>query len=265
MDVKLYKPKSDLLKKHIVGFCFINKGDEVKEYIISPNNYTTLSISTQSVMHLRDGVLGVSSVEECPNTVAYISQYKVPLKLKYSSSPVNQLVLFFKPFGVNHFVLNIADYMPEVLTTQFCPFKDLEPTLECILSIENRTIQLEIIELYLLSIFYQRNDSFFCKILEQVDKGISKSDIAIRNNVSVTYLDNYFHSVLGKSIAEYILIQKQQNLLRQCTIEKEDDFLYFDDLFLKESELLKRVDTTEFHDLLFSNLDFNPQRLWFVL
>lgn len=265
MDVKLYKPKSEILRKYMIGFCFVNKGDERKEYVIYPNNYTSLSISTEAVLHLREGVLGVSSIEKGPTTIAYISQYKEPIKIKYSSSPVNQMVLFFKPFGINHFISNISEYMPDVLTTQFSPFKDLEPTLECILAIESRSIQLEVIELYLLSIFHQQNDQFLHNILEQVEKGIPKSDIAIRNNVTVPYVENHFQSTLGKSIMEYQTIKKQRHILQVQEKYEEHELLFFDDLFLRESELLKRIDSPDSLDKLFSDLDFNPQRYWFIL
>ncbi|MDR2222869.1 MAG: hypothetical protein LBE34_09010 [Flavobacteriaceae bacterium] len=265
MDVKLYKPKSKVLAEYIVGFCFVNKGDEVKEYIIYPNNFTSVSITSRAAVYLRDGVLGISSIEEGPVTVAYISQYNQPIQLKYSSSPVDQLVVFFKPYGVNHFILNIDDYLPEAFSTQFCPFEDLGPTLECILTIPHRHVQLEVLELYLLSIFYKREEPAFYRMLEQVNQGMSKKEIAENNKISTEFIDIYFKGMIGKTIDEYNDIRDHRQLLHTDLVETDFELLFFDDLFVKESELLKRIEDPEYIDKIFSHLDFNPQRMWFVL
>ena len=110
MLIDFYTPKNKILQKYIEGYYFIaenEKSDEIR-YWTFPNNYSILTVSQNTHISQNGNVFKISKSSEKNITVDLVLSYRYPLEIIYEK-PLNEITIYFKPLGLNHFVENLQE------------------------------------------------------------------------------------------------------------------------------------------------------------
>src|SRR5690554_7079873 len=126
MKLDFYKPKNKILQKYIEGYYFISedkKGKQVK-YFIFLNNFCVLSVNQNAKVELKENSYFVSSAKTDEILADIVVRYIEPIEVVYENV-VDEITIYFKPLGINHFIDNPSIFRQASLTN-FVPFTDFE-------------------------------------------------------------------------------------------------------------------------------------------
>lgn len=268
MKLEFYKPKNDLLKQYIEGYYFISQSEEpnLLNYWTFPNNFFILSVSQNvEVLFDKEKIIIKPSAEK--NTIAnFVSRYRKPIEVLFETD-VNEITIYFKPLGINHFIGNTEFLFKHDGVDDFEPFVDFKTKMDEIFLVENREIQIELLESYWLSKFHPKPNSLKPEILKDVESELKIDQIARKHQFSRQHLNKLFLKNIGKSPSEYRKIHRFRNSILQQKASKNLTELSYDASFYDQSHLIK--DFKELSNItpysFFKKVDTEKENIWLFI
>lgn len=250
MEMIFYKTRNQTLQKYLEGYYFISEDQksDIIQYKTFPNNYSILSVSLYTDVLFEENKITIIPSETSEIFSGIVFRYTNPIEVIYTKA-VDEVTFYFKPLGLNHFLSNSDFFQKQKSLMNFYPFPDFNAKMIEILKLENRELQIETLENYLLSKLQEKDLSLMEKLLSEVESSDLKIDeIAKKFNISRQYLNKLFLRHLGKSPAEYRKIHRFRNALKRNNASKNLTDLSHDNLFYDQSHFNK-----DFKELTQSN------------
>lgn len=269
MKVNFYKPKSSILKNYIEGYYFM-VGDESSapiQYLTFPNNFCILSATYNSDTVLEEKRITVTPSTQKKVLADLVFRYNDPIEV-FCESPVNEITLYFRPLGINHFVHDIEKiFSKRENLTDYSPFPDFKDMMKLILNHKNREEQIELLENYWISKFRPRDLSLMEQLLSDLEKDMKIEDIAHQYKLSRQYINKLFIKNIGKPSSEYRRIHRFRNTLISQRESKNLTDLSYGNLFFDQSHFIK-----DFKELthikpsaFFKNVDTTKENIWLFI
>ncbi|ANF52234.1 hypothetical protein A0O34_17670 [Chryseobacterium glaciei] len=267
MKVDFYKPKNNILKKHIAGYYFVSedRNSTPVSYLTFPNNYCILSIyqNAEEVFSKNRYIIRPSKENKIVSSL--FSRYSKPIEIIYENL-VNEITIYFNPIKINHFIDN-PKIFEEAQISDFIPFPDFEEKMELIFNHTCRDKQIKLLEDYLISKFAKKDLSIIEQILSDIDAGLRLELIAEKYNFTRQHINKIFSKNVGKTPSEYRKVQRFRNALLNQKIsanltDLSNDNLYFDQShFIRHFKELTDKKPSDF----FKKVDIDKENIWLYL
>lgn len=246
MEIKFYKPKSEILQNYLEGYYFLTnkKSDTIVEYFTFPNNYSIVSIVENAEIIYSENQGVIVENKGAPLTSDLICSYKKPIKLSYEGN-INEVTFYFKPLGLNAFLDKSLCHYTTAFFANFIPFSDYKKVFSAILSEPDLDKRIELIENYWLSKLKGFQHSFLNEVIDDLkdnQNDYSILNLANKYKTSRQNLTKHFEANLCKSPSDFKKIQRFRNALKNNISKTSKDnltSLSYDLLFYDQSHLIK--------------------------
>ena len=225
MEIKYFKPQSEILQKYIEGFYYLTNGENNSQnsYLTFPNNNCIVSIVKNcNLVFQNEKVL----IQECQNQMTssvIISNYINPILISYSGK-IEELTICFKPLGINNFLDNKLSFYLNSFFMDFEPYSDFIPAMKLAIDTKDLEKSCDELELYWLSKLTPFDSSFMYKAIQFLDDFDNEHTIKHVADMCFTTRQNLFKTFethLGKSPSEYKKINRFRHALNQYKKHKE--------------------------------------------
>jgi AraC-like DNA-binding protein len=267
MQLDFYRPHDPLLSDFIEGYYFLKETeiDKNLKYFTFPNNFFILSALTDSMVFEADGCINCRPTN-APNFQANLTcNYKNPLLINYEGA-VNEVTVYFKPLGLNAFVSDI-NYHQNNKFSNFNHFSDFEEVMKNILEMQDRTEQIKLLEQYWISKISFTIEPLLLKMLNELEKGESISNIASKLGISRQYMNRLFLKNFGKSPTDFRKIQRFRNAVQANAVSKNLTDLALGSLFYDQSHFIRNIkELTSFSPkTFFEKASVSQENLWLYI
>lgn len=261
-----YTPQNDILKQYIEGYYFLSDHGTGtnKKYVTFPNNYGIVTVNLNSTIKFDKHkiLIAPSSV----NTIhtSFVYRYVNPIEVHYAT-PFQEITIYFKPLGINHFVNNLENMFSQNQMTEFSPqFSDFKSEMNKIFHITDRASQIRELEAYWQSKLIVKDLTFMKMILSDVESNLKIEEIAKKHHISRKHLNNIVKKNLGKSLVEYRKIFRFRNTISNKKDLKNLTELSYENSFFDQSHLIKDFKSlTKINpNLFFKNVNTENKNVW---
>jgi len=269
MNLAFYKPRNQILQKYIKGYYFITDDhtDKSLTYRTFPNNYTILSSNQNANVVLSENKIAVVPSAEKKISTNLVFRYTNPIEIYYDCS-INEITLYFKPLGLNHFFDGDLDFFLHGKNLEhYNPYPDFKEKMEDIFNCENREEQIDKLESYWLSKLLEKDFVLLREILTAVEQEIKINDIAKKHHFTRQYINKLFTRNLGKSPTEYRKIHRFRNAMQMRNHSRNLSALSHETLFYDQSHFIK--DFKELSHLapgaFFKTVNTHNENIWLFI
>ena len=226
-----------MLSKYIEGYYFIVPDNTIANlnYYTFPNNYSILSVNYGATIELKNDKISVLKDSKNEIDADLITRYIKPIEVVYENE-VLEVTIYFKPFGINHF---LDDEFIGKNINHFFPYPDFKCFFKYLILLKDRNKQIEELENYLFSKLNPRSMPLIQSIINDFENGLSVSESAEANNISRQYLNRLFQQHIGKSPSEYKKIQRFRKAITEKTNQKNLTEFSNDAMFYDQSHFIK--------------------------
>lgn len=267
MKVNFYKPKNNLIKKHIEGYYFISEDKNSKRlsYLTFPNNYCILSIYQNADEEFSENQYKIKSSKENNIVSGLVTRYSKPIEIIYENL-VNEITIYFKPVSIKHFIDHPLLFKKSTIS-DFTPFPDYKETMELIFNQPAREKQIELLEDYLLSNFVKKDLTLIEQIIDDIEKDLKLDEIAKKHNFTRQHINIMFSKNVGKTPSEYRKIHRFRKALLHQKESKNLTTLSYQNLFFDQSHFIKDFKklTGKKPKEFFKNVDTDKENIWFFI
>jgi AraC-like DNA-binding protein len=241
MQLQFYTPHNDKLKEYIEGYYFMceRQSGLTETYLTFPNNYCIVTINLNSSVKLSKNRISISPSPVKNIYASFVFCYVNPIRVEYKT-PIQEITIYFKPLGINHFVNNLDTMFSQKKMTEFIPqFPDFKSEMKKIFRIKDRALQIDALEAYWLSKLTIKNLTLVKTIVSDIESNRKIEDIARKHNMSRKHLNYIVQKNLGKSAIEYRKIHRFRNAISNKKKLKNLTELSYENLFFDQSHLIK--------------------------
>ncbi len=208
MNIKVYRPKNPLLKKHIECFYIFEQTAEEKPvtYFTFPSIYTIISIS-QYTKTVDTGNQIIT--KHCPSNAIetnLVCNFNEPVLVKYEGQ-INEITTYFKPLGINAFIDRDLSFYSEGTFPDFNPYDDYKSVMMSILSIQNPDERIEQIEHYWISKLKPFEDTLLENVLAEMmdtrNLNQSMTKLSLKTGRSRTTINKHFDKHICKTPSQF--------------------------------------------------------------
>lgn len=269
MKLDFYKPIDPILQEYIQGYYFISESDDsdLLNYWTFPNNYTILSTHQYAATTFsKNKIIVDRTTTDSKIATDLVIRYTKPIEIIYNAA-INEITIYFKPLGIQQFVVSDISVLQKNHNSSFTPFIDFEENMLHIFSIHDRQKQIEILEKYWLSKFQHKEISLIENILNDVKADLKVEDIAEKHTLSRQYISKLFKEHIGKPISEYKKIQQFRNtLVKNKKIKNLTELSYANSYydqshFIKNFKELTQIKPSAF----FAKVDTEKENVWLYI
>lgn len=265
MKLKFYRPQSDLLKKYMQGYYFIESGSvsDKLSYYTFPNNYFIVSVNLGAEIIIDENDVFVSCANNDQVTANFVTHYKSPIRVLYSDL-VPEITFYFKPAGINHFINDAHLLVKRANGLDFNPYPDFHLTIKNIFEINDRALQIAAIEKYWIEKFKLKDTKILEAVIIDLESDLTITQIAAKYNFSRQYLNSMFVKNIGKSPSEYRKIHRFRKAIEMKKYVKKLSDLTYESLFFDQSHMVKDFKniTLLSPNLFFKNVDTDKENIW---
>jgi AraC-like DNA-binding protein len=231
MEVKIYKPKSRLLEQYIECFYILKRESAEPEvtYYAFPSFFPTVGLNVNAT-HKPTG-LSNFTVSHCPiNKLAtsLICQFENYGWIKYEEGPADEIVIYFKPLGLNAFLENALRHYVHSFIGDFQPFDDYRARMIDLFNIDKAVDRIQSLENYWLSKYKGFRHPFLHNVVEEImtDEGSSSiSETALKNGISRTTLIKHFDLHLCMTPSQFKKIVRFRSAMKRYRQKTTDESL----------------------------------------
>ena len=264
MKLDFFRPKNKILQEYIEEYYFLteDKNSTPIKYRTFPNNFCVLSVNQNAKVEFNENSYLISSAKTNEILADIVVRYNEPIEVVYENV-VDEITIYFKPLGINHFIDN-PNVFKQATLTNFVPFADFEKQMRLIFRQSDRESQIESLENYWLSKFEIKNLTLMEQILADVEADLKVEDIAMKYNISRKHINTLFLKHIGKPPSEYRKIYRFRNSLleyktnRNLTDISHKNFFYDQSHFIKDFKALTNVNPSKF----FKTVDTEKENIW---
>lgn len=265
--LEFYKPKNNTLARYIEGYYFIaeDRNSEQIRYFTFPNNFCILSVSQNVKLDLKDTKFVITSVDNTNTIANFVSRYTEPIEIIYANA-VNEITVYFKPLGINHFV-GTTDIFRQNKLEEINLFTDFKEEMGKIFMLKSRNDQINQLEEYWVSKFLKKDVSLAENILSDVEAGLKIEEIARKHNLTRQSINKSFLKFVGKTPSEYRKVHRFRNSISEYKKSGSLTELSHDNLFYDQSHLIKdfRSFTHRSPGSFFKNVDTEKGNVWLFI
>ena len=211
---EVFKPKSELLKKHINEIIVLKKDSSYpKEYFAFPHNVSSIVFFKDTEIKYSNHYLEINKAQNKNWSIITIGKYVEPLLVKYNDY-VEEIAVNFTSTGINYFFtekFNDITRLPiKVLNnTQLKNFTKL-------LYNTNEKERIIAIESFFEERFINKDLQLIEKIIRTVenDKLMKFKDISKLLNISTRSINRMFHKYIGCSPKDYKKILRFRSAIK---------------------------------------------------
>ncbi len=235
MNIKVYRPKNSLLKKHIECFYILEQTSEEKPvaYFTFPSIYTIITMSEHTkTLDTGDKII----TKYCPSNAIetnLVCNFNEPVLVQYEGK-INEITTYFKPLGINAFIDNDLRHYSEGTFPDFNPYDDYKTSMRSILSIKNPDERIEQLESYWISKLRPFEDHLLENVLaEMMDAGNlnqSMTNLSHKTGRSRTTINKHFDKHICKTPSQFKKIIRFRTAI-QNHLENEPGLSYNLDYF----------------------------------
>jgi AraC-like DNA-binding protein len=257
MEVKIFKPKNEILKKLIDCFYILSrtKDEAPCSYITFPSLFTVVSFAPETSFIWKPEIcIGKSEkvvvIKDIPKKLGsvLVSRFKNPICVEYTCDII-EITIAFKPLGINALLdKNLNEYADG---PNFFPFKDLAQSMLEIFDIKDNQKKINLLEEYLVSKVNGFKHSFLFELIQDLmdesQANVSLIDLAKKYKISYKNLVKHFERHTCKTPNQFRKIARFRATLekhienpRQVSLtELAYKFNYFDQShFVKDFKAL---------------------------
>jgi len=227
MEINLYKPQSPLLQKHIECFYTLTHSaeDGITTYLTFPNIFTIVSSVKDAQTTSTSNYV---KVIHCPNNAIetdLVCNYNEPVLIQYEGE-TSEVVVLFKPLGINAFLDNDLNFYSDVHMSSFDPFEDFESSMKEIFSVVNDKAKIEALENYWLSKFKGFEHPFLFEVISDLmnknNLEMTISELSEKHKISRVTLNKHFKKHICKTPSQFRKIVRFRNAMK-CHASKSPD------------------------------------------
>lgn len=262
--LSFYKPKNKILEKYIEGYYFFKNNDPhfSLSYYTFPNNFQIITCASQVEIVLKENGLISKHDKNGKFISTFTYSYIAPIQIDYLGK-TNEVTIYFKPSGLNHFVRNLDTYYKKGNFISFFPFDDFQNSMQYILANENIEEAREWLEQYWMGKLIEVNFDTIDQIISRMNT-MNVSEISKTLNISRQYLHKIFKAHLGKSPIEFKRIQRFRDALQfpQANLTETglQAFFYDQSHFIKEMQRF----TGSIPKKIFRNVAYKTANPWLI-
>lgn len=243
VELKFYKPKSEILSNYIEGYYFLTKKETEPrvEYLTFPNNYSIISVYENTEVLFSENQVRVCGKKGNPFESDLICHYKKPIKIICDGN-LNEVTFYFKPLGLSAFLHKPLSHYTNDFFSRFIPFDDYQEAMTELLNEADFDKRRDLIENYWLSKLIGFHHPFLNKLVIDIQKDYSISELATKHSTSRQNLNKHFEANLCKSPSDFKKIQRFREALKAHMLKDSNDnltSLSYDMLFYDQSHLIK--------------------------
>lgn len=266
--MEFYRPVNQVLKRYIEGYYFISpdKNPERLHYWTFPNNFFIVSVSKDVEIDAGNNKIIVKPSKQKNIVANYVSRYISPIEVTLENG-IKEITIYFKPLAINYFLDNAHEFLQKENSLDFNPFTDFIPAMGGILVEEDRNLQQQSLENYLISKLNVREPGLMEKIIADIESDLKIEEIAQNNNFSRQYLNRLFTRFIGKSPSEFRRIHRfRKTITKQKNINNLTELSY-ESLFYDQSHLIKDFKqlTNVNPNTFFKKVDLNNAYVWLFI
>lgn len=266
MKLSFYRPKNDLLKKYIEGYYFIHEDKNSSEIIYRtfPNNYCIVTTNQNILVEYKPNEVVLKSSKNENIITCVVSRYSSPIQIHYKH-PINEITIYFKPLGINHFINDTKQVYSENTLLDFTFFPEYNAKMKEIFELEKDKQVIEL-EKYLLSKIQLKDFSLIQNIITDVESDMKIEDIAEKYNITRQYLNKIIKKHIGKSASEYRKIHRfRASLIKEKQSKNFTELsqleFYDQSHFIRDFKKLTEVKPLQF----FKKVDTNKENVWLFI
>lgn len=264
MEVQFYKPVSEALHKYIEGFYFVTQKEihQPEIYWTFPNNFCIAAVYQNTSLVLGHNKIVVASSREDTIASSLVSRYVHPIEI-IQHDITEEITIYFKPLGLNHFVNNIRPFYTDAMI-HFDPSPDYRPLMKEVFNASGRAEQIRQLESYWLSRLVQKELSLLESIIADIQSDLKINDIAQKNHISRQYLNKIFTQQVGKTPSEFRKIHRfraaiaERQKARNFTELSHLVRFYDQSHFIRDFKNFTRLNPMDF----FSKVDTEKENVW---
>ncbi|MCR4032151.1 MULTISPECIES: AraC family transcriptional regulator [Flavobacterium] len=211
--LSFHKPKNKFLSKYIEGYYFLksDQNDFSFAYFTFPNNFQIVSFAIESRITLQENSV-ISRHSKNANPISTLTyNYSKPIRIQYHGK-VNEITVYFKPLGLNHFVDQLEKYYSGESFVHFIPFDDFQYEMKRTLSEKTIEQSIDLLEKYWVDRFTAADLDKIQNILALLDSR-NIQEAADELKISRQYIHKILTSCLGKTPIEYRRLQRFRNAI----------------------------------------------------
>lgn len=202
---EVFKPKSEILKKHIVSFNILKKDIDFERinYFVFPQKGTTIGIFKNTKVDFNHSQINISNSKEENCKIVVFGKYLIPLYLQYESF-VDEISINFTPTGINYFFdESMSAIAPNNIQLLENENWDFLPTV--LFKQKNSNDRIEALELFLLKNLNNKELTSLEDVVTLFENDTEQkiSKVAKTINLSERSINRYFKSYIGCSPAQF--------------------------------------------------------------
>jgi len=270
MKVKLYKPQNPLLKQYIECFYTLQRPpeDESVTYFAFPSIFSMVCLNADADVEVSEDSMTLKHCLHTKLETRLICNFGRPGRIRYEGA-ANEVVIYFKPLGLNSFLEKDLKYYMGASFIKFNPFDDYQAAMTKIFSIDDDRAKIEALESYWLSNHKGFEHPFLHRVVDEIIKeggSSSLSETALKNKVSRTTLNKHFDLHIGTTPSQFRKIVRFRKAMKQhrqkISAENLTDISYNADYFdqshmVKDFKALTRYSPKDFFSKLSTLEDGN--------
>lgn len=225
MNVRVYKPKSELLSQLIDCFYLLDRTDNETNtvYLTFPSTLTIHTINFNTKIKSEGVRYKIYHDETVEVSSSLVCRFKSPFCFEYEGQ-TSEITIYYKPLGINAFLEEPLEEYAEGILSDFIPFSDLESTFKEVLfqSDEEKILNLE---KYLLTKYRGFNHPYLNEFVDDLKNenldSISISNLADKYGVTQKTVIRHFEKYLCKTPSEFRKIVRFRKALDKFNQQTE--------------------------------------------
>jgi AraC-like DNA-binding protein len=215
VDIQVFKPKNEILRKHINNYYIFQQEDKKEiSYLTFPNPYSIVSVlNNVELKHFPNAI-----VAEFNSNKSLISDltlsYRKPILIRYKGI-IKEISICFKPLGLNAFIEQSKEPISE--KTPFFPYVDYKEKMGKIINVTNTDEIILELESYLLSKLSNFEHPFLHQFINDVEINARTSigELSNKYGVSQKTLIKHTKSHLGRTPSEFIKVVRFHKAMKE--------------------------------------------------
>ncbi|PAM95720.1 hypothetical protein B4N84_06375 [Flavobacterium sp. IR1] len=220
MKIKVYSPFNPLLKKYIECIYILTHTaeEEPAKYITFPSIFTIVSISEKSQTINKGNKLIIGQCDDNELESNLVSNFDKPVYVEYEGE-IKEITIYFKPLAINSFLKHELNHYNSSSFSEFSPFEDYRKAMIEILSLQNDTEKIQVLESYWLSKLtgFQHNflETVLSEIMSEENDALTITELCKKNAISRTTLNKHFGKYICKTPSELKKILRFRNAVNK--------------------------------------------------
>jgi AraC-like DNA-binding protein len=219
VKIRLYTPQNPLLTKYIECIYILTQNSEENsaKYLTFPTLFTIVSISEKSRSVVKGNDLTIEHDPDGDIETSLVGNFNQPVFVQYQGA-INEITIYFKPLGLNAFLVNdLINYRTDSFG-DFNPFDDYKSRMAAILALDSDEEKLRSLELYWLSKLKGFEHPILEKIINRMmsgdDRSLSMTELSKISEVSRSTMNKLFQKHLCRTPSQFKKIIRFREVLK---------------------------------------------------